>query len=755
MFAGSTLRQFFSLAAILAVVALVLAPSATAQHATIRGSVIDAADGEPLQGVHVALDDRQGGLFGALTNRDGLFILTRIPPGRYVFRVSFVGFETYADTLDLAGDDQRLIDVALEEAAMEMGEIAVEAEREHGAARITAGMQTVRAREIEMIPAPDVSGDLVSYLSAMPGVVLMGDRGGQLFIRGGEPSHNLTLLDGMYVYQPFHILGFYSAFPSEIISQADVYAGGFGSKFSGRISSVIDVHARNGNKRSFAGSATLSPFTSSAHVEGPILQDRISFLGTGRISLLDQLAAQYVSDPLPYTFSDAFAKVHAHIADHHQIAISGLYTSDRGTMPSGGSLIQSPDEIAWTNSALGLRYVVTPRSVPLLAEVLVSQSRLESELGPRDAPTRSSHIASVNVALNMTNYAGKSQFNWGGFLREIDFDAQLGGLFQNVVDAPDRSTNAGGYFEPDVYLGYGLRVRPGISLQVYGTRGVHLEPRLRIVWDRGIHQWSGAAGLYRQEIVGLSDRRDATNVFTAWTEAPSGEASRAVHGLIGYRTAPLPWLDFSVEGFVKRLDDLFISEWTAFPRFSTRLQRADGRAAGFDLRVEVRRPSFYGFVNYGFSSTRYETEPAAATEPVSFRPPHDRTHQLNVVASAEQFGFDWSIRWQFGSGMPYTPIHGFDGFILMDGAIEVDKVPGFPRVIYESTPYGEELPTYHRLDVTVERSFPLAGFADVTLQAGVLNAYDRANLFALDLFTAERTDQLPIVPIIGLRIDLE
>ena len=104
----------------------------------------------------------------------------------------------------------------------------------------------------------------------MPGVVLMGDRGGQLFIRGGEPSQNLTLLDGMYVYQPFHILGFYSAFPSEIISQADVYAGGFGSKFTGRISSVIDVQSRNGDKRGFDASASLSPFTSSLRVEGPL-----------------------------------------------------------------------------------------------------------------------------------------------------------------------------------------------------------------------------------------------------------------------------------------------------------------------------------------------------------------------------------------------------------------------------------------------------------------------------------------------------
>ncbi len=754
-FTRSTVRRHHHLPLILAALLLVSVRPAIAQTAAVRGSTTEAANGEALQGVHLVLDDLGGNRFGSLSDRDGLFILTRIPPGRYEFRASFIGFETYVDTLDLAGGEQRLINIRLEAAEVELSEIAVEAERENGAARVTAGMQTVRPEEIELIPAPDISGDLVSYLSTMPGVVLMGDRGGQLFIRGGEPSHNLTLLDGMYVFQPFHILGFYSAFPSEIISQADVYAGGFGSKFTGRISSVIDVLSRNGDKRGHAGSVTLSPFTSSARLEGPLARDRISFLAAGRLSLLEQLASEYVSAPMPYAFGDAFGKVHAIITDHHQISISGLRTFDRGTMPSEDTIIRPNDEIRWSNTSVGARYIATPRSQPLLAEVLVSGSRLETELGPRDEPTRSSHLSSFNVALNMTNYVGRSQFNWGGFLREFDFSSELSGLFQNVVTTPDRSTNAGGYFEPDVYVGYGLRLRPGFSLQLYGTHGVFLEPRIRIVLNRGVHEWSGAGGLYRQDIIGLNDRRDATNIFTAWTDTPFGTASRAVHGLLGYRVAPFSWLDLSIEGFFKDLDDLFIGEWTAFPRFTTRLQSAAGQTAGFDVRLELRRRHVYGFVNYGYSSTRYETEPAGGVlGSFTFRPPHDRRHQINVLALTELYGFEVSARWQYGSGLPFTPVEGFDGFILMDGAVQVDQVPGFPRVIYESIPYRSELPTYHRLDLTIERTFSLSRRAELTMQVGVLNLYDRANLFALDLFTAQRTDQLPFVPVAGLRLDI-
>jgi hypothetical protein len=208
-----------------------------------------------------------------------------------------------------------------------------------------------------------------------------------------------------------------------------------------------------------------------------------------------------------------------------------------------------------------------------------------------------------------------------------------------------------------------------------------------------------------------------------------------------------------VEGFHKRLDDVFIGEWTAFPRFSTRLQRANGRTFGVDLRLEVRQRHFYGFINYGYSSTQYETEGTVLGSSGPFRPPHDRRHQANVLASTSVRGFDVSVRWQFGSGMPYTQIHGFDGFILMDGAVEVDRIRGFPRVIYDSVPYRAELPTYHRLDVTVDRTIALARGLDLTAQVGVLNLYDRRNLFALDLFTAQRTDQLPIVPIAGFKIE--
>jgi hypothetical protein len=253
----------------------------------------------------------------------------------------------------------------------------------------------------------------------------------------------------------------------------------------------------------------------------------------------------------------------------------------------------------------------------------------------------------------------------------------------------------------------------------------------------------------------LVDRRDATNIFTAWVSAPSMELTDAFHSVAGYRFHPNDAIELSSEAFYKVFDNILIAEWTAFPRFTSRMQPASGRAVGWDFRAEVRLPRFYGYLNYGLSSVRYEAKQASlelwyGTESLNFRPPHDRRHQMNLLLSTDIAGFDLSARWNFGSGLPFNQIIGFDGFLLLDRVLDIFETRDDRRVIYDR-PYGGELPTYHRLDVSVERAITWDSVS-LTLQAGVINVYDRRNLLSLDIFTLRRSDQLPIIPTIGLKV---
>ena len=112
------------------------------------------------------------------------------------------------------------------------------------------------------------------------------------------------------------------------------------------------------------------------------------------------------------------------------------------------------------------------------------------------------------------------------------------------------------------------------------------------------------------------------------------------------------------------------------------------------------------------------------------------------------------MRWQYGSGLPYNRALGFDGFLLVDGNLDVFTDPGNRRVIYEK-PYNGLLPTYHRLDITLKRIYDLPGRAQLTAMVGLINAYDRRNLFYLDVFTLRRVDQLPLIPTFGVKIEFE
>ena len=428
---SSSGRRLLSFGAALLVAALT-ACSAYAQTATVRGFVEDADDGQSLQGVNVILTDASGEIYGSATDSDGFYAVSRVPAGTYTLRGTFIGYQTYEDTITLESGEVRTYNFEIRFGAEELDEVIVESERESvGAAAVTAGLQTIRSQDIELVPAPDVSGDLVQYLGTLPGVVSTGDQGGQLFIRGGEPTQNLVLLDGALLYQPFHLIGFYSAFPSDIIQSTDVYAGGFGAKYGGRLSSVIDVSTRNGNKRGFAGAVSVAPFVSGMRVEGPLVRDRVSFLLSGRTSVIDQGASNLIDDPLPYKFDDQFAKLHAELSENSQISITGIRTYDRGvlgeTLEGADEVIElaeEPDEVIWNNQALSARYLLLPRALPVLAEVLFSYSSVENTLGPSGAPERSSATQQYNVGTNVTHYLGNTDINWGLYLRTSQLDSE-------------------------------------------------------------------------------------------------------------------------------------------------------------------------------------------------------------------------------------------------------------------------------------------------------------------------------------------
>ncbi|GAB5536009.1 MAG: carboxypeptidase regulatory-like domain-containing protein [Rubricoccaceae bacterium] len=757
-------RLVLSCALLLAAVA-VSAGRTEAQTVQLRGFVTDEADGQSLPSANVALRPLADpdALLGAATDLDGFYAIIGLEPGQYAIRVSLLGYEAYEDTLLLEAGTRQL-DVELAAGEESLGAATVQGDRASGAATVTAGVQRIRPADIRNVPAPDVTGDLVNYLVSLPGIVTSGDRGGQLFIRGGEPSQNLVLLDGMPVFQPFHVLGFYSAFPTDLLSSADVYAGGYDARFGGQLSSVLDVTSRNGNLREVSATGSIAPFVSSLSLEAPLIPDKLSILASGRKSVVDQIADQYISAPLPFDFADAFGKLYFVPSKNSRFSLTGLYTTDRGAIGEVDS--ERPDEVRYTNRGGSFRYLLLPAEQPLLAEIQFSYSELATELGPspealdtdseRDRQIRRADLSRFNSEVNLTYLLSIGDLRLGAFIKTTNVSSQLNGLFQGVTLEQNHVTEAGFYLQPEFTFG-GLLLSPGVRT----TSSPHLgqsfiEPRFRGEFETGPHKLSVAAGLYNQPIVGVSDRRDATSVFTAYTVAPDQQTPEALHLLGGYRLQPAPFIDMSIEGFYKDLQNLSVSEFTAVPRLTTSLEPADGEAYGMDLRAEARPGKSTFSATYGLSFVNYTTvsdrNRVLYDDPVlTFRPGHDRRHQVTLVAAGPVMGVDLSARWQFGSGLPYSRALGFDVFLEPTSSPDLFNDPGQARVLYER-PFNGVLPTYSRLDLSADREFDI-GPAILTAQVGVINAYDRRNLFAFDIFTLRRSDQLPIIPTFGFKLE--
>ena len=737
---------------ILLVGAALMATPVFAQQVTLRGFVTDASNGQSLAGANVSLDDGAGGLLGAITDGEGFYQIPRIPAGTHVFTVSFVGYESHVDTLTLGAERFLTLSIALQPTAQALDEIVVSDER-LGATALEAGRQRVRVEDVSRIPTPAAEGDLMGYLQTLPGVVTTGDRGGQLFIRGGTPSQNLVLVDGTMIYQPFHILGFFSDFPEDLIARADVYAGGYGARYSGRLSSVVDVSMRPGNNQRFEAAASASPFLNAVRVEGPLSRGLVSMIGSVRSSVIERTAPTFLGRELPLQFSDVYAKLQ-YAPSNMRCSATLMRTYDRGRIDA-----EAEDVFRWSNTALAGHCLAFSPTSPMVVEFNGGLTLFNNEVGEASDPERTADAWRINTELHVTQPVGQVELDWGFFGRADRISYVLGERLQGLAQDNSFLITTGAYLSTELKLSDYLELIPGLVATIPIDYGVSFEPRLRIAirpWGTEAQQLNASVGIYNQLIEGITDERDAGSSFMVLMPAPLGsEQARSTHALVGWQQR-LGVFGFSAESYYKKTTNLPVPVWSARARFTTALVAAEATTYGADVRLDVDRGPFYAYVGYGYTWTQYEASQANFMQwfgsPVqSYHPPHDRRHQLNAVASLDVDDFVFNVSWALGSGLPYTRPYGFDAFVHLLGMRDLRYFYGTPRVLYER-PYNGRLPAYHRLDVSVERPFDL-GAMRASVQAGAINVYDRANLFYFDVFTFRRVDQLPFVPYVSLKLE--
>lgn len=723
--------------------------AARAQQAAIQGIVVESSRGRPLSSVAVSLEADGRLVYGASTNQNGVYRIDDIRAGEYTLRARLVGYREHVQAVTLVNDKRLTVSFRLDQVAAVLSGIVVTPEQ--SAAVTELGRQVVTPQQIRAVPVPGGTGDLVSYLQTLPGVTSAGDRGGQIFVRGGLPAENEVLVDGILIYQPFHILGFYSVFPEDLVSSADFYAGGFGARYHGRTSSVLDVHLRDGDPEKFHATASVSPFVADAVAGGP-MREGVTWLASVRHSLIQQTGQTLLGTPEPISFESELVKV-ASSESEDGCSVLGMHTADRGQIDPR----LTGSHISWDNLLFGLK-CLTLRENGRRLEANWSYSGSSSAAVTYGASNLRSSISRTQHDLHVNDLLGSIPVEVG---YELYLEAMNYDMSELFADQPNGSfatvLGVSTYGEAELPVGRNVKVKPGVVFVVSPTLGV--EPRLRASWTPfgstgGTLQ--GAFGVYRQDVIGISDMRDVGSVFTAWLTPPEGGPLQSTHEMLGWQQAAGDGFRWSLEGYAKQLKNIPVAVWQAAAQFTTTLGRADGTVRGVDARLELSRPHFYGFVGYGYNWTLYRSAQAEFADwfgqPVqSYHPAQDRRNQVNALATMDAGAFKISARWQFGSGLPFTQPLGFDeSFGLSNRLYDVHSSLGTTRLVLDK-PFTGRLPSVHRLDISVERGFDLP-VGRLAIQAGAINAYDRQNMFYYDLFTGHRLDQLPLAPYVSLTL---
>lgn len=302
-----------------------------AQESTVRGFIYEEETGEPAIFSNVYL---KGTTYGASTDNNGYFLISRIPPGNYQLMVTYLGYDTIQIPIQLDPDEVFNQNFLLKKSSVNLETVTVNAERIEARTETKTSVVKITPKEIRQIPSVGGQADFAQYLQVVPGVIFTGDQGGQFYVRGGSPIQNKVILDGMTVYNPFHSIGLFSVFETDLIRSADVYTGGYNADHGGRISSIMDITYKDGNKKQFSGAVGASTFGAKALIEGPISKQKspesgsASFILSFKNSYLEQSSKALYSyideDGLPFNFSDFYGKISINAGNGSKVSFLDL-----------------------------------------------------------------------------------------------------------------------------------------------------------------------------------------------------------------------------------------------------------------------------------------------------------------------------------------------------------------------------------------------------------------------------------------------
>ncbi len=697
------------------------------QTGIISGFVTDSSSGESLIGANVFLQENGQGM---ATDINGYYIIQEIIPGNYTIMVSYIGFDVSRQPLSIMEDQSVKITIALVEQVVELTEVEVTAEKFQRRNNIQPSKINLSPRMMKAAPAL-AEPDLFRTIQALPGVLMTSEYSTGLVIRGGNTDQNLIMLDGITVYNPSHLGGIFSNFIVDGVKEAELIKGAYNAEYGGRLSAVLNVISREGNKNEFKGKVNLSLLSAQTTLEGPFYKG--AWVLSGRRTYFDLVLPKVlpnIADNIPpYYFYDIQSHIFSDISAKDRISLSyysGIDNIIFDTFRLDGR---------WGNNTVSAHYrrVFNER---LVGNFLIANSQFFTRfgLGGSGGLVSDNGIDDRTLSGDFSWFkSSESTFKFGIQQKMLGFEYI--NKFQDSTQFKIKTSpvELASYVKMKYKHNNLFIIEPGIRINYYNVYPDSLYPDLRLglkyllTDDRYINF---SVGNYHQFISTFQDDFNPA-ILDNWIAADESVApGKSVQVVLGYEEYIRNIYKIQVEGYYKDLKNLLTYEEkrsTTDAEISDEslaeiVTPADGYAYGFELFGQKMTGKLSGWLAYTFSVSRKIMNSIYAKSEQEYYTNWDRTHAFSALGNY-QFNKKWEMNWRLAlqSGQAFTPILGY----------YVQKFPESPEEVFRTIPgtrNSSRYEPYSRLDVGVVYHAKI-GKTNVDFFFQIINTLNRKNTF--------------------------
>lgn len=749
---------------------------------TITGVLKDANSGETLIGVNII---EKNASQGTVSNEYGFYSFT-LSKGQHEIEISYLGYTTITKQINLT--QNTTLNVNLEENLENLDEVVISAYTEKvSVKKAEMSVNKMKVKTIKEIPAILGEVDVLKAITTLPGVTTAGEGQSGFNVRGGAADQNLVLLDGATLYNTSHLFGLFSVINADAIKDVKLYKGGTPSKYGGRISSVLDIHQKDGNKYQFHGNGGIGLLSSKLTLEGPIKEGEASFFISGRRSYADLFFPIILPDNENTAyFYDLNTKLNWEIDDKNKLYLSGYFGRDIFALSS--TIINQ-----YGNAVANLRWNHVFNS-QLFSNLSLIYSDYYYGLELDFAGFKwDSGLRNINLKYDLTKYYNDNvsvdfginsifyEFNPG----KIKPNNDDSGIEENQI-AKKYAIESGAYIDVKQKLNDKIDLRYGLRLSSFlrmGENKINIYNGSPVTYDNEVKIYEEAEAIAQKNVAKKEIQKSYFNfeprfsIAYALNNSSSIKASyqrmaQYIH-LISNAQSPAPldiWTpsgkhikpqlsdqiafgynkDFgskyslTAEIFGKttqnRLDYIPGAELVAQEYVETIVLPGESRAYGLELMFKKEKGKFNGWISYTLSRSEQQTKGRTTNEiginnGKWYATAYDKTHDLTVIAN-----YKASKRWKFNSNF----------------SLQTGQPVTYPTGSYQfrgiSVPnYGDRntfrLPAYHRLDVAA--TYKPKRYEDQRFKGewifSVYNIYNRKNWssvsFSQDLETGNNTTE--------------